>query len=157
MSKPRASIGIATRLWAKIALPKIFTLTMVGTYLILLSGWVPGLIDPPNSLEGLIGLASIYIVSALIVIGASTGIPTAVVGQHRVERLSVLAVLAGVLMYVLMIHILHWTGEGNRIPQAQTVLALSPVLVARLVWVWRRPVASEDEALIPVKDTSDEE
>lgn len=157
MSKPRAPLGLAAKVWAKIAVPKIFTITMVGTYLLLLTGWGPGLVDPPNSLEGLIGLVSIYLVSALIVIGAVTGVPTAVVGQHRVEKFSVLAVLVGVLMYVLMIHILHWTGTGNRLPQAQTILALSPVLVARLVWVWRRPVAPADEVLIPVKDTSDEE
>lgn len=141
--------------WSKVAIPKIFTLTMVFTYLFLLPGWIWGLINPPNSLEGVVGLVSMYFISVLIVVGAAVGIPAAIAGQNRVERWSTLAVLVGIGMYVVIIHILHWGSEGNRLPQASTIQALAPLLSARLFWVWRRPVAAAEEVLIPGRGDTD--
>lgn len=160
MNEPRAPLSAHARrisawAWSKVAIPKIFTLTMVFTYLFLLPGWTWGLITPPNSLEGVVGLVSIYLISVLIVAGAGIGIPAAIAGQNRVERWSVLAVLVGIGMYVVIVHILHWGSEGNRLPQASTIQALAPLLTARLIWVWRRPVAATEEVLIPTKDDHD--
>lgn len=88
-----------------------------------------------------------YMIGLLVVAGAASGIPAAFAGVFRVERWSVIAVGTGVFMYVLIIHYLHFSETGNRLPQAQSIAALLPVLAARLHHVWGKPVGSDEETL----------
>ena len=154
MNERLAPVGAHFRMisawaWRRVALPKIFTLTMVFVYLFLLPGWIMGIFDPPDTLQGMVGLVSMHLISVLIVIGALTGIPAALAGQNRVERWSIIAIFTGVGMYLTIVLIIHSLGLGNRLPQASTIMALTPILAARLYWVYRRPIAASEEVLMP--------
>ncbi|GAA4923553.1 hypothetical protein [Nesterenkonia rhizosphaerae] len=133
--------------WGRIAHPKIVTIATLATYAWLLYGWVPGLINPPSSLEGMAGTLSMYIIGGMVVLGAGLGIPVALVGQNRVERWTVKAIIAGIAMYVVVIHLLHFGGPGNRLPQAGTIGALLGPLALRLIHVYKRPIASGEEVI----------
>lgn len=135
-------------IWLKAANPKMWTLAMCATYALLISGWVPAIIDPPNSLQGAVGMVIMYIIASMVVIGSVAGVGSAFWGVFKVEKWAVLAVGIGIIMYVLVVQGLHWTTEGNRLPQAQTIAALIPTFVARFVHVTRKRRADDDELLI---------
>lgn len=146
--------------WSKLAHPKTWTITIICTYAILIYAWVPAVINPPNSLEGLVGLVTMYLIASLILIGCVTGIPSAIYGRFRIEKWSVLLVLSGVILYVIIIHTLHFTTEGNRLPQGGTIAALTPAFMMRLAHVIGRPVSEKHESLIDnhqVKEVYSEE
>lgn len=139
---------VLDNLWNKVAHPKLWTIAMVSIYAILIGAWIPALIKPPGSLEGVVGLASMYLIASLIIVGAVTGIPSALIARFSVERWSVVCVGVGIIMYVVIIGILHWSSEGNRLPQGGTIAALLPTMIARWVHVTRRPIGEDEEAII---------
>lgn len=149
--RPEWMDKIISWVWVKAAIPKLWTLTICATYIILIPGWIPAIINSPGSLEGVVGMAVMYIIAAMITVGALTGVVSAFCGIFRVEKWSVVLVSIGILLYVGVVYYLHWTGEGNRIPQAQTILALLPTFIARFVHVTRRHSADQDELFIHKK------
>lgn len=138
-------------LWQKAATPKLWTLAMVATYISLVVGWIPAIINPPNSLSGVWGIATMYVIAFTIVVGSIFGMFSAFFGVFRVEVWAVLTAGAGILMYFGVVHGLHWftEGSGNRLPQAQTIGALLPTFIARFVWVTRQHHADDEELLLP--------
>lgn len=113
-----------------------------------MGGWIPAIIQPPGSLENAFGVAIMYILSAMVVVGSATGVFSAFYGVFKVEKWSVVMVGAGLLMYIFVVHYLHWTTDGNRLPQAQTITALMPTFVVRFIHVTRNHRADNDELLI---------
>lgn len=132
----------------KAAIPKFWTISMCATYILLFIGWVPAIINPPTTLTGVWGLIVMYMVASLVLVGSFTGVFSAFWGVFRVEKWSVLTVASGIIMYYLVVQGLHWTSEGNRLPQAQTIGALIPTFIARFVWVTSKGKADAEELLI---------
>lgn len=139
---------LANWVWERAAIPKLWTLTICFTYILLITGWVPAIFDPPNTLSSAFGIAVMYIIASTVVIGAISGVIAAFWGIFKVEVWSVLLVGTGILMYWCVVQGLHWYTEGNRLPQAQTVLALLPTFIARFVWVLRQPEANANELFV---------
>ena len=142
-------------IWGKIAHPKFWSATMVAMYIILVSAWIPALLNPPSSLEGTVGLVTMYLIASLIVVGAATGAPSAFFGRFSVERWSVVCVGLGIVLYLVVIYTLHWTTGGNRLPQGGTIGALLPGLIGRWVHVSKGSTARENEMLHKTGQDSD--
>lgn len=127
----------AGAVWSRIREPRrvkaeFFTIYMVATAVGLVT-----LAMPPTSIQGVLGVLLTYVWSGALTLGGMLGTAAVFPGWWWLERLGVLSILVGILIYFTVVMSLHFTESGNRLTQAGFILLASTVFILRWQGIWR--------------------
>lgn len=89
-------------LFMKIAEPRIFRLLQFGVYILLSVAGIGVLFDTPDSIQEVLGNFLIYIFGGFVAVGSILGAFAVLPGIWWLERVALLALGTGVLMYVVI-------------------------------------------------------
>jgi len=122
------------RVWASISEPRHLKLAYAVVYAITFGTGVVTLLDPPNSIEGVLGAALTVAWSVLLITGGFGGLLTVFPGWWWAERLSIALSLAGLGVYAIVVLSLHLTASGSRLTQLGMIaLAATPFAIRWLL------------------------
>lgn len=121
----------ARRTWQRIAEPRVLRVVFLLGYVITFSIGVATLVNAPRTIEGVLGPILSVSWAFFWLLGGAVGAATVLPGWWQVERYAVAATMFGFGIYGLVVGVLHFTSEGNRLPQ------LGALAIALLFWVLR--------------------
>lgn len=119
--------------WGHVEEPRTINALMAVVYAFYVGLGGFALSDPPQSIAGQLGLWMPYWWGGFLAIGGVVGAVAAPAGLRYLERPAIYAVAAGALMYGSNVLALHFTEEGNLLPQAMVVLVTVPWLIMRFI------------------------
>ena len=134
-----AGVGLLRRAWLKIREPRVVAVVHAITYLVLMTGGIAALIQPPTSISGEIGAVSMTLLAGMLTGGGLIGLVTVLPGWWWVERYGVALIIAACLIYGWIVSVLHVVQAGNRLLQLSIVLGLVGHLIIRLIRIKERP------------------
>ena len=118
-------------LWAWVQEPKHITGVMtLGWVIILLTG-VSSLMDPPGTITHQLSQPLSVIWAVCFVTGGALGLVGCPPGWWWVERAGLILTVAGGVVYLSIITVLHLVSEGSRLTQAGWVLFGLVMLITR--------------------------
>ena len=128
-------------LWSKINEPRVVSIAHAYVYLVLTAVCLYALINPPNSIEGAIGDAAMYLLAGIGATGAALGTPTALAGIWWLERTACAMIMLTSVIYLGVIIGLQVTSasDSNRWLQAGFVNAVLVLHFVRWYRVKQRP------------------
>lgn len=121
-------------LWGKIQEPKVITVVYFIMYVLLTVGGVAALVDPPTSIQGEVGQASMILLAGLLAFGGGVGAFAVLPGVWWLERTAVLSIGLSLVLYGFIVIALHFTSSGNRVLQFTVIGALGLLQIVR----WHR-------------------
>ena len=134
-----AGVGLLRRAWLKIREPRVVAVVHAITYLVLMTGGIAALIQPPTSISGEIGAVSMTLLAGMLTGGGLIGAVTVLPGWWWVERYGVALIIAACLIYGWIVTVLHALQPGNRLLQLSIIVGLAGHLVVRLIRIKERP------------------
>lgn len=130
------------RTWRKVNEPRAITMLTALGYAILVFGGISALADPPRSIEGTVGDASMLLLAAMLTGGGLLGIVTSITGFNWLERGAVQLCGAALSIYAAIVVTMGILAEsGNRDLQAAVVIFAALMVAARGIHIWNRPYA----------------
>jgi hypothetical protein len=87
----------------KIAEPRVFRLLQFGVYICLGIAGVGVLLDPPALIQDVLGSTLPYVFGSFVTMGAILGAIAVLPGIWWLERVSLLALGTGLLMYIVIV------------------------------------------------------
>lgn len=103
MNKPRAPLGLASRVWGFIEEPKAVTLVQaIMVYFAAVVGGVLTIIYPPSTTTSILGDGTVTVIAGLLIFGGLVGMGTSIIGWWWVERplaVGFLAVAGGLYLW----------------------------------------------------------
>ena len=137
-------------LWTKIHEPRVISVAHAYTYLVLTAVCLYALVNPPNSIEGAIGDAAMYLLAGIGATGAALGVPTALAGIWWLERTACAMIMLTSGIYLAVIIGLQVTSDygSNRWLQAGFVNAVLVLHFVRWHRVKQRPY-DPDRVIMP--------
>lgn len=122
-------------LWSRLHEPRWMTALYIGAYVCVGGLGVSVVVEPPNSITGSIGWLA-YIWGVFSILGGIGGAIACLKGNWDAEKVAVILCITGIAIYALTVFGLHFSGTGNRIPQALALAALVMNLGGRTVYIW---------------------
>lgn len=135
-----AGLGLLKRFWYSISEPRLVNLFAWIGYWALTLGATTALFNPPRSVQNELGVATMYSISGLILLGGAIGVFSALRGWWFLERWGLTALLFGSGLYSVLIIIMHVGSTGNRLFQLGFILYVMTSLARRLIRVLKRPI-----------------
>lgn len=132
-------MSILKALWARIQEPKVISVLYFLIYIVMSIGGVSALIDPPSSIAGEAGELTMLILALLLTLGGVIGSVSVLPGIWWLERIAVLSIGAGSLLYAVLVLALHVTQPGNRIMQLAFVFSIVLLQLVRWHRIHERP------------------
>ena len=131
---------LSYRLFMKIAEPRVVRLLHFGIYVCMLTAGFGVLSYPPRSFDSLVGTTLVYIFGAFVFLGGLLGAVSVLPGVWWLERVGILALITGMLMYIAMIIELGSSPIGFVIP-----IAFSFTFALRWLEIRRYQLAPREE------------
>lgn len=94
--------SFAHSVFMRIAEPRVFRVLQLGVYLFLGFSGVAVLFHPPENLENVVGLTLLYVFGAFIALGSFFGSVAILPGIWWLERVALISLTTGILMYIVM-------------------------------------------------------
>lgn len=132
-------MNLFRRLWGRVHQPRVISVLYFAIYLCMLGGGFAALVDPPASIEGEIGAASMIMLAGLLAFGGLIGAIASLPGIWWLERTAVLSIGLATVLYGGIIATLHYTGTGNRLLQLSFVLTVGLMQTVRWHRIRERP------------------
>lgn len=132
----RWAVHSIARLWESIHEPRVTKTIYAITYLIATGIGAVTLRRPPTSIETPLGPTLTTIWGALILIGALAALVAVFPGWWWLERLGILCVAAGALIYFCVVVTLHIQSgpDSSRLTQAGVILGFAWSVSAARLW-----------------------
>jgi len=108
----RDRFPFAHSLFMKIAEPRVLRVLQFGVYICLIVAGGGVLANPPTSFENVIGLSLVYVFGGFLIIGAMLGAFAVLPGIWWLERVGILVIVTGLLMYIVMVVSLQSSSVG---------------------------------------------
>ena len=123
--------------WAKVPHPRRVTAVVVTVYTVAFFalGGISTLTNPPNSITGVIGQSSMSAVGILFVLGYLPAVVGCLRDFWQLERVGLVALGAGALLYSGIVIWLHVTSEGSRLLQLGMLTAGIGFLALRFAMI----------------------
>ena len=146
-------MNIARTLWSKINEPRVISIAHAYVYLVLTTVCLYALVNPPNSIEGAIGDAAMYLLAGIGATGAALGVPTALAGIWWLERTACAMIMLTSIIYLAVIIGLQIasTPGSNRWLQAGFINAVLVLHFVRWHRVKQRPY-DPDRVTMPAQN-----
>lgn len=132
-------MGLISSLWGKISEPRVISLLMFVQYVVLAVGGYAALISPPATIEGEIGVYSMYMLAGLLAFGGTVGAVTVLPGVWWLERIAVLSVAIAAFIYGGVVTWLNISQSGNRMLQLSFIAAVLILQAVRWHRIHQRP------------------
>lgn len=131
--------GLVMRAWHRIHEPRVSKVIYLVGYLIAIGIGTVTLWRPPTSIETPLGPTLTTIWAALILAGAIGSALAVLPGWWWLERLGIISIAGGALIYFGVVLTLHFQGpEGSsRLTQAGVILCLAWTISANRLWETR--------------------
>ncbi|MFA5608120.1 MAG: hypothetical protein WDA07_13200 [Leucobacter sp.] len=125
--------------WLKVPDPRIISIIVGTVYLFgfFLLGGVGTLTNPPVTIIGEVGEVTMTTVGFLFLVGAVIGMIGGTLDHWELERVGVVTMGLGALVYAYIVISLHYTSTGSRLTQLAMILAGLGFLGLRLAMIWR--------------------
>lgn len=104
----------ARRLWLAIKEPRVLRLVFLVGYVVTLATGVAALLDPPRTVEGVLGPILSASWALFFVLGGAVGAATVLPGWWQVERYAVAAAMFGIGIFALVILLRPVVPGGGR-------------------------------------------
>lgn len=125
--------NLLRRAWQRVHEPRVVSMLRCLMYLVLLGGGLAAIVHPPTSLEGEVGTLAMTALATLLAFGGLLGAIAALPGAWWLERTALLAIIAALMIYGLVVTIMHVQGTGNRLLQLSMIAAV--ILSQAIRWV----------------------
>ncbi|MDZ5076722.1 hypothetical protein [Nesterenkonia sp. HG001] len=135
------SPGWPQLLWSRLQEPRLMTAAHIIAYATIAAAGASVLMDPPASISTQIGHTMTTLWGLMSLIGGAVAMIACPAGRWMIEKPALVLCATGVLLYGLTVFGLHWTTDGNRLPQALILAALFLHLAGRFVYI--RPFSYE--------------
>lgn len=122
-------------IWSRLHEPRLMTAFHIAAYICIGFLGVSVILEPPNSITGSIGWLA-YLWGIFSAIGGLTAAIACPLGKWDVEKPALILCLTGIVIYTLTAFGLHFSSDGNRVPQALALSALALHLAGRAVYIW---------------------
>ena len=126
-------------IWMLLHEPRVITALHLLGYFILGGGGVYALVSPPSSVQAEWGPLLTGLWGSALILGALIGLISTPRGIWWGERIGITLLATGLVMYASVVLSLHYTGPGNRMPQAAVILYAIVQLAVR--WLRIRTAA----------------
>lgn len=127
------------RLWLRVREPRVVSLLYFLIYAALAFGGVAALVDPPSTIQGQIGIVSMYMLAGLLTFGSIVGLVAVLPGIWWLERTAVLAIGSAAGIYGFIILGLQFAESGNRLLQLSFVVTVLLMQAVRWHRIHERP------------------
>lgn len=126
----------ALSLWHRIHEPRVAKVIYLIGYVIAVAIGVVTLWRPPTSIETPLGPGLTAIWAVLILAGATASTVAVLPGWWWLERLGILSVAGGALIYFGVVLSLHFQGppDSSRLTQAGVILGFAWLISANRLW-----------------------
>lgn len=133
MSRPRAPLGLASKVWAFIEEPKSVTLVQaVGVYMTAILFGTLSLIYPPRTTSVILGDFTVTGISGLMIFAGAVGVVTSITGWWWIERpLAVGFLSVAGCLYLYSVVEAQVLDDGNRWLQMGFIVIALGGLAAR--------------------------
>lgn len=105
------------RLWESITEPRHMKTAYAVLYMITILTGIATLLVPPSSIAGELGEPLTVAWSVFLIMGGFGGLLTVFPGWWWAERLSIILVWTGLVIYAIVVLSLHFTSSGSRLTQ----------------------------------------
>ena len=123
------------RVWVSIHEPRVVKAIYFGVYLLTLTTGVITLIDPPQSIGGVLGSWLTTVWSISLIVGGLGAALSVFPGWWWSERLGSVLALLGLGIYALIVLYLHLSDSGPRLTQLGMILIASCVFLVRMAMI----------------------
>lgn len=138
-----------TAFWNRVATPKRKTIIWSANYLVLASvGLYSLFVQPDSVLVYTAGPAVLYALCTLLVLGGVIGLPSALFGETKLERIASSALILASGLYCVFLLIYHFESPSNRILHAGFVLVFFLLAIERFLYLLQRPIAPRNETVL---------
>lgn len=118
--------------WLALHQPRVVTATMILVYAMFSAAGALALLHPPTSIEGVLGVALVYVWAGMLTACGLTGLSSAPLGVWFIERFAVMLGGGGLIIYAATIVALQvQSSSGQRFTQTGVVLIASCVGLLR--------------------------
>lgn len=119
------------RVWASIRQPRHMKVIYLGVYIITAMIGTGALVAPPPTIAGALGPTLTVLWAVFLIAGGLAGSGTVLHGVWWLERLALLAIATGLLIYAIVVLTLHPITPAARIPQLGFLLIAGAVYLIR--------------------------
>lgn len=120
-----------SRLWQRARNPHVQDAVYLTVYGLLAFGGITVLLNPPSSIEGLIGAVLTLTWGGLFVFGGVCGAVAVPPGWWWLEKIGALAIFFAAAIYAATVIYLHFSSSGNRLMQFSVIACLGLLLGLR--------------------------
>lgn len=135
----QARLGPFSRLWLRISEPRVLSIAVASSHLVMMVAGIGALIDPPLLVDYGYGAPSTVILCVLYVWGGCVGMISALTGSRWLERTAILALCVALAIYGALTVVSHLTSDFSYILKAGTIFGFLLLLVGRFVHILGAP------------------